>query len=233
MCGRFVVKSSKKELREAFPDLELPEQLDARFNVAPTQQVLAVTSDAPSQARWLRWGLIPHWAKDPHIGNKMVNARAEGIAERPAYRAAFKRRRCAILADGFYEWQKQPRSKHKQPWLFTRKGQAPFAFAGLFEVWRPPEGGEPIQTCTIITTDANDLVRAVHDRMPVVLKPEQLGTWLRTDLPDEEAERLLAPFPADEMDARPVSPAVNSATHEGPDCLGPPDAAPPAQGSLF
>lgn len=234
MCGRYVIKSSKKALREAFPDLELPEgELDARFNVAPSQQVLAVTSDAPSQARWLKWGLIPHWAKDPHIANKLVNARCEGIKEKPAYRAAFKHRRCAILADGFYEWAKVPRSKHKQPWFFTRKGEKPFAFAGLWELWRPPEG-EPVQTCTIITAPANELVRTVHDRMPVMLAPEQLPLWLRQDLPDEEAMRLLAPFPADEMDARPVSPLVNSASHEGPECLAPPEPpGAPSQGSLF
>ena len=228
MCGRYVVKSSKQELQRAFPGVELPDELEPRFNVAPTQPVLAITSDAPSQARWLRWGLIPHWAKDAKIASKMINARADSVAHKPAYRAAFERRRCAILADGFSEWQKPARGKTRQPWLFTRKGGEPFAFAGLWEIWRPPEGGEPVVSCTVITTDANELVRTVHDRMPAMLRPDQVASWLRTDAPESESLALLAPVPADELDARPVSQAVNSAAHEGPELL-----APQAQGSLL
>jgi putative SOS response-associated peptidase YedK len=165
----------------------------------------------------LRWGLIPGWAKDPAIGARLINARAETVAEKPAFRAAFRRRRCLVLADGFYEWQKS--AKRKQPFFFHLRDDRPFAFAGLWESW---EGGDNshLETCTILTTEPNDLVATVHDRMPVILAPDAHDAWL--DPAVEQPDRLtplLRPYPAEAMDAYPVGPLVNSPTHDGPGCI--------------
>lgn len=231
MCGRFTLKSSKKVLEDEFPGIAFPDELPQRFNVAPTQLVLAATTDDPRHALPFRWGLIPFWAKDAKVGSKFINARAEGIAEKPAFRAAFRKRRGIVFADGFYEWQSLARSKKKQPLYFTLREGRPFALAALWEVWKP-EGGEPVRSVTLITTDPNDVVRGVHDRMPVILPPEKIDAWLSPELPVDQAAALLAPIDPAGMSVRKVSPVVNSAGHEGPDCLAPANDE-PSQGSLF
>jgi len=218
MCGRYTLKSSERALQAAFPGVVFPDELPPRFNIAPTQPVLAITGDDPSHATFLRWGLVPPWGKDLRVGSKLINARAEDAARKPAFRAAYQRRRCALIADGFYEWRPAARGKKKEPVFYALRDGAPFAFAGLWERWWPKHGAEPIATCTLLTTDANELVRLVHDRMPVLLRPQDIARWLD---PQTDSDELLAPFPAEEMRARDVSNAVNDATHEAADCLAP------------
>jgi len=177
MCGRFLLKSPLVELQGAFGFAERL-NLEPRFNIAPAQTVAIVRLRANGDGRELalvRWGLVPAWAKEPAIGGKMINARAEGIAAKPAFRAAFRQRRALVLADGFYEWRKVEGSR-KQPMLIRRRDHAPFAFAGLWEVWRGPDG--PLETCTIVTTAANALLAPIHDRMPVILDPADHEAWL-------------------------------------------------------
>ncbi len=220
MCGRFTLAIDRSELLAAFPWLSPPEQLVPRFNIAPTQPVLAVPNDAQNQANFFLWGLIPSWAKDPKMGNRMINARAETLADKPAFRAAYKRRRCLIPASGFYEWRKEPGSKSKTPMHIRMKSGQPFAFAGLWEIWHP--GDEHLLSCTIITTDANELLTPIHDRMPVILPPDAYEQWLD---PQERADgglrNLLKPYPSDEMEAYPVSTLVNSPANDTPECILP------------
>jgi putative SOS response-associated peptidase YedK len=168
----------------------------------------------------MRWGLIPSWAKDTGIGYSTINARADTLATKPAFRTALKKRRCLVVADGFYEWLKV--GKAKQPRLYEVDGGRPFAFAGLWEQWWGPENpnGPPLESCTIITTDANQLARQVHDRMPVILDENDYDAWLDPANQDGESLRyLFEPFPAERMSARPVSTFVNNARHEGPECV--------------
>jgi putative SOS response-associated peptidase YedK len=202
-------------------ELEEPFEPTPSFNVAPTQPVTAIRLGEGSGARAaavLRWGLIPSWAEDPAIGNRMINAKAETAAEKPAFRQAFRRRRCLIAADGFYEWRKGPGAK--QPFYIRMKGGAPFAFAGLWEHW---EGeGSVIESCTILTTQPNDLVRPIHDRMPVILAPGDYAAWLdcgRTDL--KALQALLRPHPAGAMEAWPVGPYVNNPRNNDARCIEP------------
>lgn len=235
MCGRYSLAGpSPAELRERFP---LGESLEVRqrFNVCPGDDVACVTTSKEGEPRGeaLRWGLVPHWAKDPSTGFKMINARAETVAERPAYRDPFARgMRCLVLADGFYEWEKRPGAP-KQPWHVTRAdGGGPFAFAGLWTIWHGPEG-EVLRTCTIITTEANSTLRDVHDRMPVILPgPDAEQAWLDRGTPQGALQELLVPLPDRLTARRAVGTAVNDARYDGPDCLL--DAAPDAeQGALF
>jgi putative SOS response-associated peptidase YedK len=169
--------------------------------------------------RLMRWGLVPHWAKDLSVGNRMINARGETVAEKPSFRRAFHERRCLILADGFYEWQRE--GKRKQAYYVARRDREPFAFAGLWEVWQPPGGGDAVESCTIITTDANELVGEFHHRMPVILDAEHHDLWLDADADEQSLLELLRPYPADLMEAWPVSDTVNSPKHETPDCIQP------------
>src|SRR5215216_4713323 len=171
MCGRYTLRTPVDTLAEAFEIEEYPSSITPSYNIAPTQEVAAVVEeDEKRKLEMLRWGLIPSWAKDPAIGNKMINARAETVAEKPSFRSAFKVRRCLILADGFYEWQKTDNGK--QPYYIKMQDGSPFAFAGLWEIW---QNGEEIRSATIITTDANDLMNEIHHRMPVILPPEDYG----------------------------------------------------------
>ncbi len=164
----------------------------------------------------LRWGLIPSWAKDPSIGNKMINARAETVSEKPSFRSAFKKRRCLIVADGFYEWQKTDGGK--QPFHIKMNDSSPFAFAGLWETW--DKDGEAIRSCSIITTDANDLMNEIHHRMPVILHPEDYGVWIDSGFEEKEAlMELLKPYPSDEMEAYAVSRRVNKPSNNEPSVL--------------
>ena len=217
MCGRYV-RSSLPEVFAA--RLGARGELDLRpsYNVAPSQPALIARTD-PNGRRELaavRWGLIPFWAKDPKIGYKMINARAETVATKPAYRQAFRRRRCLIAADGFYEWQATEGGK--QPFLIRLKDGEPFAFAGLWERW---EGeGRVIESCSIIVTEANERLREIHDRMPVILAPEVYDQWLKGESANVTAlESLLRAYPAKLMDAYPVSRAVNSPRNDGPELI--------------
>ena len=223
MCGRFTLAAPDGwALRERFPLGESVE-IRRRFNVAPGDDVAAITTDKEGAPRGelLRWGLIPFWAKDASIGYKTINARAETVAERPAFRDAFRTHRCLIVADGFYEWQRRP-GLPKQPHHITLADGSPFAFAGLWSTWRDAEG-EQVRSCTIITTAANHRVAELHDRMPVILPQGAEDLWLEKGAPPEALKDLLVPLPDDDVALRPVSSAVNAARHDAPDCLDDPE----------
>ena len=219
MCGRFTLKTPPSALAKFFGLPETPD-LAPRFNVAPTQPVatvLVLTGDR--QFRMMRWGLVPSWAKDLSIGNRMINARAETIVEKPSFRTALRERRCIVMADGFYEWEHK--AQPRRPFHIVNKDGTPLGFAGLWERWKPPEG-DPIESCTIITTTANELVGKLHDRMPVILEPGDYDLWLDPSV--REPERvlpLLRQYPAKKMESFPVSTLVNSPAHESPECLKP------------
>jgi len=226
MCGRYTLTAPGDVLAELFGLDEWPE-VEARYNVAPTQEVAAVRVDEAGGGRRfvrLKWGLVPAWADDPAIGNRMINARAESAAEKPAFRTSFKRKRCLVLADGFYEWQKVAGGT-KQPWYFRLESGEPFAFAGLWSSWNKGAGDPgqgPIESCTILTTDANPLVRKVHPRMPVILAPEAYELWLDPSVEDRERlEAALGPFDPAKMIAYPVSTRVNSPANDEPSVIEP------------
>lgn len=221
MCGRFTQTRTWPELVELYrlADTLGPSPLQPRYNIAPTQDVPVVRRRDGSEARELtlaRWGLIPSWAKDMDMGARMINARAETVHEKPSFRRAFRHRRCLVAADGFYEWRKQPRGA-KQPYFITVGGGRPFAFAGLWEAWNAPVG-HMVESCTIITTEANDDLRPIHDRMPVILTPEAFDRWLAPSLPLDDARALLKPFDG-EMTAYPVGLGVNNARNDDPGCM--------------
>jgi putative SOS response-associated peptidase YedK len=219
MCGRYTLKTSVDELAEWFDLDENPSLLTPSYNVAPTQEVAAVVEeDEQRKLGVFRWGLIPSWAKDPSIGNRMINARAETVSEKPSFRSAFKKRRCLIVADGFYEWQKTHNGK--QPFYIRMKDSSPFAFAGLWETWDGE--GEEIRSCSIITTDANDLMDEIHHRMPVILPRENYGAWLDPGFEEKEAlTDLLRPYLSDGMEAYPVSRRVNKPSNNEPSVVEP------------
>lgn len=218
MCGRFTLTVDPAELQELFGLSEpAPAGLMPRYNIAPTQPVAVIPNQEPRRLELFRWGLIPSWAKDPKIGNSLINARAETAAEKPAFRAALRRRRCLIPADGFYEWKKSGRTK--TPMYIQMRSGLPFAFAGLWDVWSAPDGST-VPTCTILTTTANALVRGIHDRMPVILPPEAFDLWLTPgELPAAEVQAWLRPFAAEAMTARAVSSRVNNPRNEGRELL--------------
>jgi putative SOS response-associated peptidase YedK len=221
MCGRYTL-IRLNDVLEKFPWIEhSPPDLVSRYNIAPTQPVLGVANDHPDQFEHFVWGLIPSWAKDPSVGNRMINARAESLAEKPAFRTALKRRRCLVIADGFYEWKPEPGGKTKQPIYIHMKDGKPFAFAGLWDTWHDPAGsGSELRSCTIVTTQPNDLLKEIHDRMPAIIRPENYRQWLSGgELDPQRAAELLTPYPAEEMETRPVSTYVNSAKNEGEKCV--------------
>jgi len=226
MCGRFTLTIDAEGMKQSFPGVTPPKgEMPPRFNVAPTQPVLAVANNAHNQAEFFVWGLIPSWAKDPSIGNKMINARAETLAEKPSFRSAYKRRRCLILADGFYEWRKEPDGKTKTPMYIRVIDQdgapQPFAFAGLWEVWHSPYGDE-IPSCTIITREPNEFMAQIHNRMPVILPPESYDEWLDpAERPAEKLEHLLVAYPSERMHAYAISTRVNNARYDAPDVVLP------------
>ena len=224
MCGRFTLRAPASLIAEQFSLFETAE-FHARYNIAPTQEVAAVrvmsaeTGAGRRELAWLRWGLVPGWAKDPAVGSRMINARAESVAEKPSFRTPLSRRRCLILADGFYEWQAV--GQKKQPYFIRLVDDRPFALAGLWERWEGPDH-RLVESCTIITTEANALMRPIHDRMPVILPPECLDRWLDPALRDAAAVTpLLRPYPAEDMIAGPVSTYVNSPAHDDPRCIEP------------
>lgn len=220
MCGRFTLTIDPAELRAAFPWLHaIPDELAPRYNIAPTQPLAVVPNDGKNHLDFYTWGLIPSWAKDPAIGNKLINARAETLAEKPSFRSAFRRRRCLVLADGFYEWQANPDGRGKTPMRIRLASGDPFAFAGLWELWNAPDGSQ-IYSAAIITTEPNSLMAPIHNRMPAILPPEAYTAWLdpaeRNDL-----QGLLKPYDPARMIAQPVSRRVNDPKYDAPDCVLP------------
>jgi putative SOS response-associated peptidase YedK len=220
MCGRYTLTSPSEDLALLFDISQLP-LLPPRYNMAPTQEAAVVRVTAPGEPRrldFLRWGLIPYWAKEASIGNRMINARSEGVAEKPSYRHSFKKKRCLVPTSGFYEWKKE--GKAKQPYMIRRHDGKPFAFAGLWSTWKDPEKQEPVETFTIMTTDANDFIRPLHDRMPVILAPEDFDLWLDPKIEDAaRLQALLRPAPNDILETYPVSKLVNSPVNEMPNCI--------------
>jgi putative SOS response-associated peptidase YedK len=217
MCGRFTLSQTAEAIASTFELSQIPE-IAPRYNIAPTQPVATILlAGDRRQFQMLRWGLIPSWAKDPAIGAKTINARAETVAEKPAFRSAFRRRRCLVIADGFYEWQLQ--KGKKQPFYFCLQDRQPFAFAGLWETWEAPDG-DKIDSCTLLTTEANSLLRSVHDRMPVILKPEDYNLWLDPQIQKpEQLQPLLRSYSSEAMTAYPVSTKVNKPTNDSPECI--------------
>lgn len=221
MCGRFTLTDPDADLAVQFNLPEIPD-LRPRYNIAPTQPVAAirVSSRGPDREMvLLHWGLIPFWAQDPGMGARLINARSETAAEKPAFRAAFRKRRCLVVADGFYEWQKQ--NGTKQPFYIRLRGSRPFAFAGLWERWEGADASV-IESCTLLTTQPNDLLRPVHNRMPVILQPKDYDLWLDPDVQQADLlQPLLRPYRAAEMAAYPVSRWVNSPANDDPRCIEP------------
>lgn len=221
MCGRFTLSSKGDEVALLFDLQEIP-QLPLRYNIAPTQETAVVRVERPGEPRrldLLRWGLIPYWAKEASIGNRMINARSEGVADKPAYKWSFRKQRCLVPTDGFYEWKKEVGGK--QPYLIRRKDGKPFAFAGLWARWKDPERG-PLDTFTILTTSPSELIRPLHDRMPVILEPKDFDLWLDPAIEDRERlQPLLAPFDSQQMETFPVSRAVNSPANDTAECIEP------------
>lgn len=219
MCGRFARKTDPKRLAKEFKVAEAP-AAEASYNSAPTQDLLAVReSPGGREMTFFRWGLVPSWAKDTSIGVRLINARSETVAEKPAFREAFRRRRCIIPADGFYEWQRA--GGRKRPFFFLMRDESPFGFAGLWERWEGG-GGEVVDSCTILTTEANELLRPVHDRMPVILHPADYELWLDADVRKFDlVKEVLRPYPASEMAGYPVGTAINSPRSRGAELIAP------------
>jgi putative SOS response-associated peptidase YedK len=236
VCGRYTLATpDHSAIRARFPVGESIE-ISQRYNVAPTDEVLTVTTDKRGEPRGelLRWGLVPSWAKDPAIGSKLVNARVETAAEKPAFRRGFARYRCLIIADGFYEWRRTAGGR-KQPFHITRDDHEPFAFAGLWSIWHADEA-RTLRTCTILTTAANPAIASLHDRMPVILTGGHEQDWLDLDAPPHRLRELLAGIPARRTELTEVSFAVNDVHNDGPECLDPPAGEPSAtagQQALF
>lgn len=221
MCGRYTLVISLEELMLRFfiGETALPFH-GPQYNIAPGQMVLAVISDGKqNRLGELKWGLVPPWADDPKVGSRMLNARAETAASKPAFREALRRKRCLIPADGFYEWQAA--EDGKQPMRITLNSGEPFAMAGLYETWISPTG-EKLSTCTVLTTEPNELMRTIHNRMPVILRREDEPLWLDRSIQDPvKLEQMLIPFPAEEMTAYPVGREVGSVRHDSPACIEP------------
>jgi putative SOS response-associated peptidase YedK len=228
MCGRFVSSSPPDELAKYF-DVEAVSEavLEPSYNVAPSQDVyVVVETGGLRRLETFHWGLVPFWAKDPSAGNKMINARAESLAEKNAYKHSFKKRRCIVPVDGFYEWKKIPGQKAKQPYFIHREDGEPMAFAGLWEIWRPADDvdrtGDPLRSCTIITGQPNEKIAEIHDRMPVMLPPSAWAQWLDPENDDLEAlGKLLVPAPASLLALHPVRRDVNNVRENRPDLIDP------------
>lgn len=219
MCGRFVRSSPVEKIAERFDVDEPPFDLRPSYNVAPGEEIAVVTNGALRRLTLCRWGFVPPWAKEPSAGYKMINARAETLSEKPSFRDAFRRNRCLIVADGFYEWRKE--GDRKLPEYIHLKEGGPFAFAALCGPWTPP-GGTEILTAAIITTAANEILMPIHHRMPVILPVEAEDIWLNPDVDDEERLlSILAPYPPDRMAHHPVSESVNKPSNDSPDCIKP------------
>lgn len=238
MCGRYVLKRQDLEALLTQLGVKDPREFVSRYNIAPSTLIPAVRPspvEARREAVGLQWGLVPRWSKDARDGARLANARSEGVAVKPAFRDAVRHRRCVVPASGFYEWQTLGRLK--QPWYFQLHDERPFLFAGLWESWRSADG-VTLETCALLTTSPNDVVRPLHDRMPVILQGAAIDTWLDSALSDPaQLEPLFVPLPAAALKATPVSPRVNSVRHDDPECIAPAtplvaDSPPPPQLSL-
>ena len=220
MCGRFTLTADQDSFEDRFSFTGFDLGWVPSYNIAPTQEVLTVTNNGTeNRAELMRWGLVPSWAKDPKIGNRMINARAETLAEKPSFRTAFRRRRCLIVADGFYEWKRE--GKKKMPMLITAGSDRLFAFAGLWETWKQPDDSW-LLTCAIITTSANEFMTSIHDRMPVILPRESEALWLDPDEQDSAMlSELLLPYDSNQMEAYEVSTLVNSPRNNSPELIAP------------
>lgn len=219
MCGRAVIISPIEVIAEEF-GIDNPRMtVKPSYNISPSQNMLAVIKQESRKLMTCKWGFIPSWAKDPAIGHKMINARAETIATKPAFRSSYKKHRCLIVADGFYEWKKTEHGK--VPYFIHLKSGKPFGFAGIYSRWTSDKG-ESIDTCSIITTSANELIETVHDRMPVIISKESMESWLDTDMTDEGIlSSMLKPYPSEEMELYQISKMVNDPKHNSPDLLEP------------
>ena len=220
MCGRYASSRDARDLASAFSVEEPPEQvLPPSWNVAPTDPVYAVLQRGDVRAlRVLRWGLVPSWAQSAKGAARLINARRETVTSKPAFRAAYARRRCLLPADGYYEWQRD--GTRKQPWFLAPRDGEPLAMAGLYEVWAPPEGGDRLWTCTVITTDAADELGHIHDRTPLVVPRDAWDRWLDPELEDP-GEDVLVPGVSGRLDAWPVGPAVGNVRNNGPELVAP------------
>lgn len=217
MCGRFVQIMDPELIQQEFSLSTVPE-IPARYNVAPTQQAYVITNERPTELTAMRWGLIPSWSKDTAIGGKLINARSETLEEKPSFRTAYRKRRCIVPVNGFYEWKTE--GSAKQPLYIHPRSGGLFALGGLWETWKDPAAGEIITTFTIITTEANTFMRAFHERMPLILTRADYEPWLKTDDP-LVLRSLLKSASSDEMDAYPVTRAVNRPAYDAPDCIVP------------
>jgi putative SOS response-associated peptidase YedK len=219
MCGRFSLTVDAGKIADAITGLQVPSATnEPRFNLCPSQPVVVVLNDGKLQVTKAKWGLIPSWAKAADVGHRLANARCEGLAAKPSFRGPFQRRRCLVLADGFYEWKP---TKPKTPYYFRLKTRAVFAFAGLWDVWRNPDG-QPVVSCCLITTTPNAVVAPVHDRMPVILQRRFYDLWLSEgERPVADLEPALVPYPAEEMEGFPVSTLVNRPQNDQPACIQP------------
>jgi len=219
MCGRFTLSYKADELQLSLGLADIPSGLEPRYNIAPTQAIPAILNNKERKIEYIYWGLVPSWAKDISIGSKMINARSETILEKPSFKTSFQRRRCIILADGFYEWKKSNQNKSSTPYYFQLRDRSIFAFAGIYDIWHSPEGGE-LWSGSVITCAANDLVAPIHERMPVILNRETMWNWL-DNVPVEKLIRMMSPYPPDEMIKTEVSTKVNSALFDTPECITP------------
>lgn len=221
MCGRYALGLEAEELQEAFPDFIFPDQVQPRFNIAPSQPILTLPNDGTNKATFYSWGLVPSWAKDPAIGHNLINARAETLGEKPAFRGAYKYHRCLIFSSGFFEWQAQPGTKGKLPYYIKMKSGKPFAFAGLWDTWQAPDGSV-MNSATIITTAPNELMAPIHTRMPVILPLDCYTQWIDPNpQPPSRFDSILSPYPAEEMEALPISRLVNSPDNDSPEVILP------------
>jgi putative SOS response-associated peptidase YedK len=222
MCGRFTLTVDPSDLQEAFFWVDFGNiDIAPRYNIAPTQGIPVVTNNGENKLDFFTWGLVPFWAKDPSIGSRMINARAETLAEKPSFRNAYRRRRCLILADGFYEWQNDPETKMKIPFYIQIDNGIPFAFAGIWESWNSKDGSN-VLSAAIITTEPNDFLRPIHKRMPVILSQEDYSSWLKPgEINPKELDPLLKPFDSKKMMAYPVSRYVNNPRNDSVECIRP------------
>ncbi|MFC1615660.1 SOS response-associated peptidase [Patescibacteria group bacterium] len=216
MCGRFLIKSSKKKLEKFFQASFVDDSFKPRYNAAPTQQLPVIINQDPKKIQLFHWGYIPFWAKDEKIGNRMINSRAETISEKPMFKKAFAEKRCLVITDGFYEWQKS--KDGKIPYLIKMKDDQPFTFAGIWSSWKNPQS-EVINSFSIITTEANSLCKKIHDRMPVILKKENYRDWLDQKNSTTKLQKLLKAFDPQKMEAYEVSKDVNSPANNTADVI--------------
>ena len=229
MCGRYTLTADAKAIQQAFDLDNITANLQPRYNIAPSQSVAVISNQNPKELTYMKWGFVPSWSQDPATGNKMINARSETAAEKPAFRSAFKRRRCLIPADGFFEWTTQ--DKKRVPMYIHLEDHAVFGFAGLWDVWQGPDGSE-LQTCTILTTEPNDLIRPLHHRMAVILDPDTYDLWLSPDeLPADMLMPLMTAYPSEKMRVYEVSTQVNRPANDNPSVIEPFNS--PRQQSLF